>query len=181
MMYCYSKRSAAFTLIEVMVVISIIGITSAIIINSLSTQRAMREVDRAAHTFGANLREAQNYALAGRSTSLTQENCYYGIRITSATAYNLVNYARSGGVCDTPSTITSLALPSGVQFSGIGTYPTVFAFLLPRAEVYTGTSGALGTLGAAQLIGFTKSGQTMYLCLYPSGRVEQRGVTASCP
>lgn len=170
-----------FTLIEVVVVIAIISIASALIITSLSTQRLLRETDRGAHEFGAQLREVQNYALSGRSASLTEENCYYGIRITSATAYNLVNYYRSGGSCNSFNSIASMTLQNGVQFSGIGSYPTVFAFSLPRAEVYTGTGGALASLGAAQLIGLTKAGQTSYLCLYPSGRIEQRGVTATCP
>lgn len=170
-----------FTLIEVLVVIAIIGIVSSLIISSLSTQRLSRETDRGAHEFGSQLRSAQNYALAGRSTGLTQENCYYGVRLTSATTFSLVHYYRVGGNCDTSTVLSSMTLPNGVQFSGIAAYPTTFAFQLPRAEVYSDTGGGLASMGATQLIGLTKGGQTAYLCLYPSGRVEQRGTAASCP
>lgn len=176
-----SRSLRAFTLIEMMVVISIIGIVSAIITTSLSSYRSLRDTDRAGHIFGSTLREAQNYALTGRTDSLSQENCYFGIRITSASDYSLVNYYRSGGTCLSFNTISTYTLPAGVQFSGIASYPTVFAFSLPRAEVYTGTAGALASMGASQLFGFTKAGQTSYACLYPTGRIEQRGTLNSCP
>lgn len=176
-----SKKLLAFTLIEMMVVIAIIGIVSALVTTSLSSYRSLRETDRASHIFGSTLREAQNYALAGRADTITQENCFFGIRITSVTDYSLVNYYRSSGSCSNFNTVSNYTLPAGVQFSGIASYPTVFAFSLPRAEAYTGTSGALASLGASQLFGFTKSGQTSYACLYPTGRVEQRGTLNTCP
>lgn len=172
---------SAFTLIEVMVVMAIIGIVSALITSSLSSYRSLRDADRAGHVFSAALREAQNYALAGRADTISEENCYFGLRITSATDYSLVNYYRSGGTCTSFNTVSAYSLPVGVQFSGIATYPTSFAFSLPRAEVYTGTVGALGSLGASQLFGFTKAGQTVYICLYPTGRIEDRGTQSSCP
>ena len=176
-----SRSLRAFTLIEMMVVISIIGIVSAVITTSLSSYRSLRDTDRAGHVFGATLREAQNYALTGRTDSLSQENCYFGIRITSANDYSLVNYYRSGGTCLSFNTVSTYTLPAGVQFSGIASYPTVFAFSLPRAEVYTGGAGALGSLGMSQLFGFTKAGQTSYVCLYPTGRIENQGTLNSCP
>lgn len=176
-----SRLLSAFTLVEVMVVISIIGIISALVTTSLSSYRVLRETDRASHFFGAVLREAQGYALAGRADTLTQENCYFGIQITSATDYNLVNYSRASGSCSNINTVTTHILPNGVQFAGLGSYPTVFAFSLPRAEVHSGTTGALTPLVGSQLIGFTKAGRTSYLCLYPTGRMEQRGTLNSCP
>lgn len=170
-----------FTLIEMVVVVAIIGITSALIITSLTSTRSSRETERAIHTLAATLREAQNYALTGRSTSVSQENCFYAVRFMSSSQYALVNYYRSGGNCNSYNTISTTTMPSGTTISGLGTFPTIFAFSLPRAEVYSATSGALASLGAAQLIGATKGGQTHYLCLYPGGRVEERGVVATCP
>ncbi len=175
------KKVRGFTLIEMVIVIAIIGLTSSIVITSLSSNRSARETDRAIHVLAGALREAQNYALTGKSVNAAQENCYFAIRFTSATQYTLANYYRSGGDCTSYTTISTTTLPSGATFTGFGSYPTVLAFELPRAEVYSATDGALANLLIAQLIGVMKSSQTHYLCLYPTGRVEERGTDASCP
>lgn len=180
-MHAFLRKTKGFTLIEMVVVLAIIGITSAVIITSLTVTRSSRETERAIHTLAATLREAQNYALTGRSTSVSQENCFYAVRLMSSSQYALVNYYRSGGNCNSYNTISTLTMPGGTAISGVASFPTIFAFSLPRAEVYSATSGALVSLGAAQLIGATKGGQTHYLCLYPTGRVEERGTVATCP
>ncbi len=180
-MHAFSRKIKGFTLIEMVVVIAIIGITSALIITSLTSTRSTRETERAIHTLAATLREAQNYALTGRSTSVSQENCFYAVRLISSSQYALVNYFRSGGNCNSYNTISTLTMPNGTTISGVASFPMIFAFSLPRAEVYSATSGALASLGMAQLIGATKGSQTHYLCLYPTGRVEERGTIATCP
>ncbi len=180
-MHAFSLKTKGFTLIEMVVVIAIISITSAIIITSLSSTRSTRETERAIHSLAATLREAQNYALTGRSTSVSQGNCFYAVRLINSSQYALVNYYRSGGNCNNYNTITTVTMPSGTTISGITNFPTILAFSLPRAEVYSATTGTLASLGSAQLIGATKGSQTHYLCLYPTGRVEERGTIATCP
>lgn len=175
------KYFQGFTVIEMVVVMAIIAITSSIVIVSITAERATREAERNAHVLTSNLRQMQNYALSGRSDTTTQENCFYGIRFISSSQYSLVNYYRSGGTCNSYNTIATVNLVAGVTFTGIGSYPTIFAFSLPRAEVYTGTSGALSLLGATQLIGLTKAGKNSYLCLYSVGRIEERGTDNTCP
>lgn len=170
-----------FTLIEVIIVIAIISIVSSTILVSLASGRASRETERWGHTFAASVRQAQSYALTGRVANLTEENCYFAIRVTDVSTYSVVNYYRAGGNCDNVQVLETNTLTNGVQFTGVASYPKVYAFQLPRAAVYTGTSGALAPLGSTDIIGFTKAGTTRSVCLYPSGRVEEIGAGAVCP
>lgn len=176
------RKNFGFTAIEMVVVVAIIGITSSVVINTLSTGRAIRVTEQATHDLAGALRQAQNFALAGRTVSASQESCYFGLRLINNSRYALVNYYRSGGNCTSYNTLTTTNLPNGVTFSGISSYPVTFVFSLPRAEVSRIlANGTVSDLTTAQLFRLTKSGRTQYLCLYPGGRIEERGTTATCP
>lgn len=173
---------SGFTLIELIVVVAIIGIVSSIVIVSLSSNRANAAAEQAALTFTANVRQAQNSALTGRNSDSTEDNCYFAIRIESATRYSLVNYYRSGGNCDGgPNVVFTTNLTGGVRFTGVASYPTILAFSLPRAEVYKYSSGSFNALGASEEISFTRAGVSRSMCLYPTGRIEYIASIASCP
>lgn len=180
MITSFQRTNFGFTVIEMVIVIAIIGISSVVIINSLSTGRALRLTEQSAHDLAGALRQAQNYALTGKA-SAGQESCYFGLRFISSSRYALVQYYRAAGNCNSYNTLTTTNLAGGVTFTSISSYPTILAFSLPRAEVYSATSGALSGLTTAQRIGLTKSGRTQYLCLYPGGRIEERGTASTCP
>lgn len=176
----FGRTTSGFTIIEMVVVLAIISITSSVVINTLSTGRAIRVTEQATHDLAGALRQAQNFALTGRYSS--QESCYFGLRLISNSQYALVNYYRSGGNCTSYNTLTTTNLPNGVTFSGISSYPVTFVFSLPRAEVSRIlANGTISSLATAQLFRLTKSGRTQYLCLYPGGRIEERGTTGTCP
>lgn len=180
MISLFRRTISGFTVIEMVVVIAIIGITSSIVITSLMAGRAVRLTEQAVHDVASALRQAQNFALTGKANT-GEESCYFGLRFNSSSQYVLVQYYRSSGNCNSYHTLTTTNLSGGVTFTGIGSYPTTLAFSLPRAEVYSATSGAFSGLATAQLIGLTKSSRTQYLCLYPGGRIEERGTTGTCP
>lgn len=172
---------AGFTLIELLVVMSIISLSSVLIIASLSSSRATAAAEQSALAFTTTLRQAQNSALTGRNRNSTEENCYFALRLESATRYSIVNYYRSGGSCTgSYNTQQTIDLTNGVRLSGVATYPVILAFSLPRAEVFKSTGGGFSALGTAERVSFTRSGVTRSACLYPTGRIEFIGAAAAC-
>ncbi|MFA9262747.1 MAG: Tfp pilus assembly protein FimT/FimU [Undibacterium sp.] len=176
----YSKKG--FTLAEVLIVVAIIAIATAFMLVSVTTQRGARGVDRAAREVASALREAQGYAITGRSTS-GEDNCWIGIDIAAAGGnYTVMNTYRTGATCATNSngTIASYSLKDGVTFTSA---PERLTFSIPRGEVYY-LSGGLMTLlapGASWIIGVTKNGATEYVCVYSTGRIIENRTSSTCP
>jgi prepilin-type N-terminal cleavage/methylation domain-containing protein len=162
----YQRTNArAFTLIEVMIVVAIIGIVSAMMLVSFSGRRQTRNLEGAVREVMATLREAQNYALSGRAGAISENNTYYGVQIAPATSYSIV--ASSG-------TIANYTLKSGVTFSSGA---TTVSFTLPRGEVLVGG----GPLAGSYRISLTNAGSNRYLCVYSTGRIIDNGAVAACP
>lgn len=158
------KTASGFTLIEVMIVVAIIGITSAMIFVTFSGQRQTRNTERAAREVLAALREAQNYALSGRAGTINENNSYYGVNFTAGAAYSLVS---SSG------TISSYSLKNGIVASAASSV----RFLLPRGEVYVGGS----PLSGSHQIRLVNGASSRYICVYSTGRIIDNGTTAACP
>jgi prepilin-type N-terminal cleavage/methylation domain-containing protein len=166
----------AFTLIEVVIVMAIIAVVSVIAIVSFATTRTDGQVKQAAHLVAGSLREAQNYALSGRSTGTAQDNCWYGVSM-SGTGYSLFNRYKAAGVCSAQATIGNFTLPAGVSFGA----SEIIGFSLPRSEPLYYNGSSMVALTTSRLIQLVKGGRSFYLCVYSTGRVEERGMSASCP
>lgn len=157
-------RTPGFTLIEVVIVIAIIGITSALVLVTLSGQRQARNLERAAREVMATLREAQNYALSGRAGAINENNTYYGVNINAGVSYSVVS---SSG------TIGSYTLKNGATF----TSASLVRFLLPRGDVYIGGTA----LSGSHRISLTNAGLNRHLCVYSTGRILDNGTSGTCP
>ncbi len=159
------KTVSGFTLIEVLIVVAIIGILSAMILVTFSGQRQTRNTERAAREVMATLREAQNYTLSGRAGVISENNTYYGVNFTaSSAAYSVVS---SNG------TIASYSLKNGIVASATSSV----RFMLPRGEVYISGS----PLAGSHLITLANGGSRRYICVYSTGRIIDNGTTATCP
>ncbi len=166
-MYKHPRDASGFTLIELIIVLAIIGVVSVITLVSLSSARGTRDLDRSSREIVAALREAQNYALTGRSTSIGEDNCAFSVQVVGgSTGYSLSHLYRSGGSCSATGPLANYSLTTGVTFSASATV----SFSLPRGEVTSGTTS----------IGLTKGGATYFVCVYPSGRILENGPSA-CP
>lgn len=153
-----------FTLIEVLIVVAIIGIVSAMILVTFSGQRQTRNTERAAREVMAALREAQNYALSGRAGVISENNTYYGVTFTVGAAYSVVS---SSG------TIASYSLKNGIVASAASSV----RFMLPRGEVYIGGAA----LSGSHRITLVNGASSRYICVYSTGRIIDNGSTAACP
>ncbi len=171
--YCSPK---AFTLIEVLVVFSIISIVTAVMLVSISDQRNVRYVDRASREVAAVLREAQGYALAGWKGSTSQSVCGYHVVMPAGSAYSVVNTYPSGG-CGSTATIAAYSLKAGVTFPGY----TNIAFSLPRAETSYWNGATMVPIASPQLITVSRSGLSYYICVYSTGRIVENGTNSTCP
>ncbi len=161
---------AAYTLIEVMIVLTLIGISSAIVFTGWSNGRVEQQLDSAGREVEAAIREAQNYALTGLQGVAGTEPCQFLVDWTGAASTYRITYRskNAGGVCDaaTDTVIRPYVLKNGVTFSAGGN----FSFSLPHAIVG----------GGPQSIVLTKAGSNQVVCVKVNGLI-QTNAGAMCP
>lgn len=149
------------TLIELVTVMAIISIGTAIVLVSLSGSRAEKELEAEARKVAAIIKEAQNYSLTGKNTascvpiapSTTKSN-----RLTVTPNGN--SYALSG--CNS----AAYTLGYDIIFSG-GTVNYV-DFSVPHGAVTFDVATATGR------ITLSKSGRTYSICIGTGGLVEEK-------
>lgn len=91
------KNKKGVSLIELIVVIGIIGIMAAVSIVSLTKARNETAVEGEADKLVAVIREAQNYALTGKSAD---SECYrYRVSVSTSGKYSLENIKSTLEVC----------------------------------------------------------------------------------
>jgi len=146
----------AYTLLEVLVVMAIIGITSSILLVDFSSGRAAEEVENVSREVLAVFRETQNNALSGYQVVEDTRPCRFQISWSEA-AYTVTYWYRDGaGDCTQSSVMGSYALRNGVRFSAADN----FSFDLPRA----GVSFSESSKGAV----LAKNDATYVVCTYTS-------------
>lgn len=168
------KILKAFTLIEIVVVIAIMGIMSSLFFVNLSNNQATRAVETNSQEFMGVVREAQNHALSGKQLVTGTDPCRYeinwgGTNGTTNKTFNLKYwYKNASGTCNQSSVFATYSLKPGVTFASGAT----FYFTLPHA--------ALDFASGSRVAVFTKAGVTHSACIYSNGRITDQ-VGASCP
>lgn len=157
----------AFTLIEMLVVMAIVGIMTTVIVASLGSGRTKRELETNAREFASTVREAQSYALTGKQAIGGGSACAFSVTWMGSSTYKLGS-TPSGSCGAIPTSIVSYSLKNGVTLSNFGT----ISFKLPWAAVVSG--------GGSKVI-FSKSSNTHSVCINVEGKITDQVGSSSCP
>jgi prepilin-type N-terminal cleavage/methylation domain-containing protein len=156
------ERAKGFTLIEVMVVLTIITIVSTVFLVDWTSGRVNRQVGNEAREVETLIREAQNYALTGSQAVAGTEPCRFQVTWGGAN-YGLTYWYKDGsGNCTQTRTMKSFTLSDGVVFSATSS----FYFTLPHAE--------LSFLGPSQAIVMSKASSFQTVCVFQGGLINSR-------
>ncbi len=117
--FFYFKNQQAFTVIELMVVVTIMMLMLSAMILNLNAGRSARNLTIAENLLVSNLRKIQSYTLSGRNLSSGQAADFYILRVDSLypTQYKIqaiYNSTVSPKVAD----VETVSLPAGISFSG---------------------------------------------------------------
>ncbi|MBU2028494.1 prepilin-type N-terminal cleavage/methylation domain-containing protein [Patescibacteria group bacterium] len=136
-----------FSFIELMIVICIISIMTALILVSMNAEREKKAVEIAAREVAAVVREAQNYALTGKNLK-NAISCSF-IFTWTGNSYSISNCKNQ-----------SYSLKNGVTFSNNGS----FSFSIPFANL---------DISSTKDIGLYKGSSSYHVCVYVSGVVSE--------
>lgn len=135
-----------FTLVEILLVVSIIAILSGFLIPGFSNYIENQNIRQGQELFKSDLRTVQNKALTGVGSTSTSIN-YWGLKITDAAATNYYFFSSdeaSSTACDNVNISTadrSESLPGGVAVLNAAN-SCVFFSLENGDAVVTGNGGS---------------------------------------
>jgi len=160
-------NSSGFTLIEVVLITTLVIIMTSVLLVISWGQRADKELEVAARVVAGAIREAQNYALNGRQVASDEVPCEFGFQSVAPRTYKIVyNYHSGDGNCtSSPKDVAVYTVKNNVTIPDIG--PIYFD--IPHGDL---------TPIATTTITVSKSGKSRNVCVYASGRVEEAGTLA---
>ncbi len=184
---------------EVMVVVAMIGIVTAVGLVSINNSKITKALEGASHEVAAALREAQNNALTGRQTSDEYLSCGHGFYIFGSSEYKIYDnrYSKSSGYKNCPEAEAGLPLPmkfvsgtshisanyslkNGVVFD-LDNSERDFYFKLSHAFIFLSDNLPFASGSSPKKIILKKDSRQYYLCVYPDGNVIENGTQSTCP
>lgn len=168
------KNKNGVTLIELVAAIAIIGILASITMISFRNQKIDSQLESAARELAAAIREAQNYALAGKEQNGSIPCDGIHIRsLGSMRDYQIYfREKEAGGGCGSDVALENYDLANGIVISN--NFEIIFQIPHGQATVTTGSSPFT----------MAKGGKNIGVCLSANGRVEETNVTSgtlTCP
>lgn len=158
-----SAERHGFSLMEVVMVIAIIAIMTAIGLIAVQSTRSKTALEAAANEVMASLRETQNYALTGKLGNETEKCSGYRFQsVANTDRYSIAGQASAGSTC---SFSVNQKLSGGVTFNGV--YSETFS--VPHGNVSN----------ASLTIGLSRGGNNYYVCVNGAGRIT-KGPTTGC-
>lgn len=170
-----SKTLKAFTLIEILIVIAIIMIMSAVILTNYSSSRSAEQLESAAREVEAAVREAQSYALTGYQGVVGTDPCRFQVT-WSGSSYSVTYWYKNSvtDACDRSLVLGSYAVRNGVTFnSGSNFYytpPYATAVFSPPPPPPTGLPIVLRQASTYHTV-----------CVYARGVINNRTGQSTCP
>jgi prepilin-type N-terminal cleavage/methylation domain-containing protein len=118
----FQKSGAGFTIIELLVSISIIVILSTLIVVNLAGLRINQKLKIAENELVTNLRKIQNYSLSSRVVGNNQAVQYYLLKIDLSNPHQYTIQAMHdvGTAPKLDANVETVYLPAGVRFSRVG-------------------------------------------------------------
>jgi prepilin-type N-terminal cleavage/methylation domain-containing protein len=114
-------REAGFTVIELLVVISIMAVLSGILALNLAGQRIPRNLKIAQSELASNIRKLQSYTLSGRTVGTSQRVLYYIARLNAQegaqTGYTLQAVYKDAAENWQVRDIETVKLPQGIRLA----------------------------------------------------------------
>jgi len=163
-----TRFSRAFTVIELLVAITVIGILLSVVAFNFSGFRIDRNLSIAQNELETNLRKAQSYTLSARVVSGIQSGQFFILKIDSQnpTQYQLQAIYNITATPTPPTLVDveSYQLPLGVQFASTSPV-TVYRNVLPNVQT-----------GACALVGF----KSPYARAYFNGYVSDISSNTGC-
>jgi prepilin-type N-terminal cleavage/methylation domain-containing protein len=160
-----NNQYRAFTMIELLVVVAIFGITASVLLVDASGSRNRQYLDAAGREVEAVIRGAQNAALAGVQVASADRPCGFRVDWGGSDYTVTYRYKDGSGSCTQSSLFSSHALSNGVVFNNAGT----FVYTLPYAAI-----------AAAQSIYLSRQSSFQAVCVYRDGRITTLAGNA-CP
>ncbi|NTW14301.1 MAG: prepilin-type N-terminal cleavage/methylation domain-containing protein [Candidatus Moranbacteria bacterium] len=160
-------RVRGFTLLEIMITVTIISVMTAVSLVSLSNLKMKQQVSGDARSLASAIRSAQNFALTGRNI-LGVGFIPCAFKVSASGSSFTLQQSNSTDCVNFQGNAYSLS--SGVSFSSA----QEISFNVPQAEPRDENGKELGESGARALVDFTlsKGGNTAHVCVYPLGRIE---------
>lgn len=144
------EKNKGFTLLELMVVISIIGIMTSVGLVSLSSSRKDMLLKTSQDEVISAIKLAQSYALQGKVVpSETSKICGFGFKFTTDTEYEIFYYNTASSDCTggkNENYLEGQELKSGVKLTDPSPDDSKIYFSLPSARV-TASGGVPKTFG----------------------------------
>jgi len=149
------RDSKGFTLIELVITLSIVGLVTAVLL--LSWPKFTANLDAQAGLLADDIRYAQNL-------SLTKSDRYRWVKVSS-NSYRITNSA--GTAITLPSGNTTVTLSSGISFGVLTNLPNNLVAFDSRGVPYVDTGSPGTTLNATATIILTSSAGSKIVTIAP--------------